>query len=46
MLKIGVALLCAVPGLLMDNMENTTFLVDLLLLLVFDKADRILDGGF
>eukprot|EP01084_Bolivina_argentea_P038112 70485_1 len=46
MLKMGLAILAATPGRLMDHLENTTFRFDLLKLLVVDEADHILDIGF
>ncbi len=45
-LKLGVAIISATPGRLMDHLENTTFRVDLLKILVIDEADHILDIGF
>ena len=46
MLKMGIAILTATPGRLMDHLENTTFRFDLLKLLCIDEADHILDIGF
>eukprot|EP01083_Nonionella_stella_P219163 785302_1 len=46
MLKMGIGIISATPGRLMDHLENTTFRFDLLKILVIDEADHILDIGF
>ena len=46
MLKMGIGIVIATPGRLMDHLENTSFRFDLLKLLCIDEADHILDIGF
>jgi len=45
-LRLGVEVLVATPGRLLDHVQNKTVMFNQVSMLVLDEADRMLDMGF